>query len=75
VQEQVRWERGGNEPRGEYIFLHEKPSKNHKLSTSFLNIKVSYQQLQGVEFVSDRVSYIILRGIHSMFLINLYDKI
>jgi hypothetical protein len=32
VQE-VRWNRGGTEPAGEYIFLYEKGNGNHELGT------------------------------------------
>jgi hypothetical protein len=47
VQE-VRWERGGTEPAGEYtIFFYGKGSKNHESGTGFfLNVRKSYQQLK-----------------------------
>jgi exonuclease III len=62
VQE-VRWEGGGIEPVGEYTFFYGKKNENHELGTVFfLCIRESYQQLRGVEFVSDRMSYIILTG-------------
>jgi hypothetical protein len=46
VQE-VRWDRGGTEPAGEYTFFHGKINENHELGTGFLNIRESYQQLSG----------------------------
>jgi hypothetical protein len=45
VQE-VRWEGGGTEPAGEYIFLYGKGNENHELGTSFLCIRELYQQLR-----------------------------
>jgi exonuclease III len=34
VQE-VRWDGGGNEPAGEYIFFYGKANENHELGTGF----------------------------------------
>jgi hypothetical protein len=46
VQE-VRWDRGGTEPAGEYTFFYGKGNENHELGTSFLYIGKLYQQLRG----------------------------
>jgi hypothetical protein len=46
VQE-VRWDRGGTEPAGQYTFFYEKGNKNHELGTGFFVYKRSYQQLRG----------------------------
>jgi hypothetical protein len=61
VQE-VRWEGSGTEPAGEDTFFYSKGNENHELGKGFLCIRESYQQLKRVEVVSDRMSYIILRG-------------
>jgi hypothetical protein len=48
--------------RREYTLFYGKGTENHELGTGFLYIRESYQQLKRVEFINDRMSYIILRG-------------
>jgi hypothetical protein len=61
VQE-VRWEGCGTEPAGEYTVFYGKMDENRELDTVFLVYKRIISAVKGVEFVSDRMSYIILRG-------------
>jgi exonuclease III len=62
VQE-VKWEGGGTEPAGEYTFFYGKGDENHKLGTGFYVYKRIISAVKRVEFASDSMSYIILRGL------------
>jgi exonuclease III len=60
--QEVRWEGSGTAPAGEYTFLYGKGDENHELGASFFAHKRIISAIKRVEFVSDRRSYIILRG-------------
>jgi hypothetical protein len=61
VQE-VRWEGGGTKPAGEYTFFYRKGNENHELGTGFVVYKRIISAVKRIEFISDRMSYVILRG-------------
>jgi hypothetical protein len=60
VQE-VRWDGGGIELADEYTYFYRKGNINHELGTGFFVHKIIISAVKKVEFVSDRMSYIILR--------------
>jgi hypothetical protein len=60
--QEVRWGGRGTESAGEYTFLYGKGNENRELGTGFFVHKRIISAIKRVEFVSDRTSYIILRG-------------
>jgi hypothetical protein len=61
VQE-VRWDKGGTARAGDYTFFYEKRNENHQLGTGLFVRQRIVPAVKKVEFVSDRMSYIVLRG-------------
>jgi exonuclease III len=61
VQE-VRWDKEGTVKVGDYSFFYGKGNENHQLGTEFFVHHRIVSAGKRVEFVSDRVSYIVLRG-------------
>jgi exonuclease III len=61
VQE-VRWEKGGTERAEDYTCFYGQGNGDHRLGTGFFVHKRILSAVRRVEFISDRMSYIILRG-------------
>jgi len=61
VQE-VRWDKGGTVRAGDYDFFYGKGDEIHQLGTGFFVNQRIASAVKIVEFVSDRVSYIVMRG-------------
>jgi hypothetical protein len=58
----VRWKRVGTEPAGQYTFFLWEGNQNHEVGTGFFVHKRFISAVKRVEFLSDRMSHIILRG-------------
>jgi exonuclease III len=72
VQE-VRWEKGGTERAEDYTFFYGQGNGDHQLGTSFLIHKRIISAVRRVEFITDRMSYIILRGrLCNMIVLNVH---
>ncbi|PNF22675.1 hypothetical protein B7P43_G07120 [Cryptotermes secundus] len=61
VQE-VRWDGGGIAPAGDNTFFYGKGNENHELGIGFFLHKRIVSAVKRVEFISDRISYIILKS-------------
>jgi hypothetical protein len=58
---EVRWGRGDTVPVGEYTFFYGKGNENHESVVFFVHKRI-ISPFKRVEFVSDRMPYIIVRG-------------
>jgi exonuclease III len=60
--QEVRWEKSGTERAEDYIFFYGQGNEDHQLGTGFFVHKRTLSAVRAVEFISDRMSYIISRG-------------
>jgi hypothetical protein len=60
--QEVRWYSGDTEPAGQYTFFYGKGNENHELGTDLFVHKRIVSAVKRVEYVNDRMSYIIQRG-------------
>jgi hypothetical protein len=62
LEVQVRCEKGGNERAEDYTFFYGDGNADHQLGTDFFVHKINLCAVRRLQFISDRMSYIILRA-------------
>ena len=60
--QKVRWDKGGTVRAEGYDFVYGKGNENHQLGTGFFVHRRIVSAMKRIEFVSNRLSYIVLRG-------------
>jgi hypothetical protein len=70
--QEVRWEKGGTEQAEDYTFLYGQGNGDHQLGTGFFIHKRIISAVRTVEFISDSMSYTILRDRWCYTVLNLH---
>jgi hypothetical protein len=73
VQEVRRKRDGGNDAEGDYAFFYGNGNENHELGTGLFFNKRIISAVKTIEFVSDTMSYIILRGRWCDIFLNVHN--
>jgi hypothetical protein len=58
---EIRWDKGGTVTAGHYIIFYRKGNENRQLRTGYFLHHRIVSAVKRVEFVSDRISHIVLR--------------
>ena len=61
-EQEVRWEKGDTVRAGDYNFFYGNVGENHQLGTGYFVHQRIASAVKRVEFVSDRMSYRVLKG-------------
>ena len=61
--QEARWDKEGTITAGDYNIFYERGNKNHQLGTGFFVHQRIVSAVKKGEFVSNRLSYIVLRGL------------
>ena len=69
---EVRWDKGGMVSAGDYNFFYEEGNKIHELGTGLFVHHRIVSAVRRVEFVSDRVPYIVLRARCCIIVLNVH---
>ena len=59
--QEVRWDKEDTVRAGDYNYFYGKENENHQLGTGFFVHRTFVSAVKRTEFVSDRLSYIVLK--------------